>query len=163
MQPLGSLRRGRAMKGRMPSGNELYSPPGRKRSGRHASGSAQVLCTACAPRQRVSWTSPMDSLPQTTMAAFGFCYYLFLPLDFHLRFWVFHLYNITACNADDSAAGEAWLQSCYTSITYCRYAPPRHGAQVACLDGAGEVGAGRDAVAADLVVRGAPPRDHRHH
>lgn len=38
----------RAMKGRMLSGKELYSPPGRKRSGRHASGSAQVLCTACA-------------------------------------------------------------------------------------------------------------------
>ena len=36
------------MKGRIPSGKELYSPPGRKRSGRQASGSAQVLCTACA-------------------------------------------------------------------------------------------------------------------
>lgn len=32
----------------MPSGKELYSPLGRKRSGRQASGSAQVLCTACA-------------------------------------------------------------------------------------------------------------------
>ena len=42
------------MKGRMPSGNELYSPPGRKRSGRQASGSAQVLCTACASHPRVT-------------------------------------------------------------------------------------------------------------
>ena len=72
-----------------------------------------------------------------------------------------HTYKHTIIRTQPATAKRV-SRSCRMSTPLCMW-PPRHARQVACLDGAGKVGAGRDAVTAHLVVRGAPPRDHRHH
>jgi len=127
----------RAMNGRVPSGMRATSPPGRKRSGFQASGSDQVLCTAWRMGHTcVQCQRGRGKLcrPHAPCLAHGA----------HMR----------QHQRGRGRVGQA--------------AHPLNGAsgrasRRARLDGAGHVGAGGDAVAADLVVRGAAPRDHRHH
>jgi len=127
----------RAMNGRVPSGMRATSPPGRKRSGFQASGSDQVLCTAWRMGHTcVQCQRGRGKLcrPHAPCLAHGA----------HMR----------QHQRGRGRVGQA--------------AHPLNGAsgrasRRARLDGAGHVGAGGDAVAADLVVHGAAPRDHRHH